>query len=129
MSKTGAPEITGLVKLFEGLRRGGEPAWQVGAPVRQTRYYRDSATEGVYCAELDARPNVASRVLVGDEIQTVREEVVSMPWPRWRDGPMWPATVRISNKAEYRSGIITVPSPVTEPIVLPGIAHHFSPAP
>lgn len=126
MSKTGAPEITGLVNLFKGLTRGNEPPLQVGAPVRQVRYYRDEATEGVYCAELDARPEVTSRILVGGEIQTYVDEVLAMPWPRWRVGPMWPATVRIAGKAEYGSGIITVPSPVTEPIVLHEIAHHFT---
>jgi len=99
------------------------------APVR---YDRNTSDSRVYLAQLSAIERVPHRILRGPEIQLYVDQVMAMPWPRWRQGAQWGVTVNVmfdATFALYRSGVITVPGAVQEPVVLHEIAHHFAPVP
>lgn len=90
----------------------------------QSSYYQDS----FYLAELEARRDLADRMLVGPEIQDYVRDVQAMAWPMWQPRANWPVTVRVAPTAMpfYHSSKIVVPSPIRELIVLHELAHHFA---
>jgi putative metallohydrolase (TIGR04338 family) len=102
-----------------------------GLPVRSgVRYERSAVAAGVVTGQQRAIMLASGRILRGQrEIQGYVNEVLAMPWPRWRVGAQWPVVVRVTDGvrfAEYRSGVVTLPGVVPEPVVLHEIAHHFT---
>jgi hypothetical protein len=91
-----------------------------GRPQFAPRYQRNDRESGIYMGQLTAMVRLhkatghVGRRLVGPEIQRYVDEVLAMPWPRWRSGP-----------AEYRSGVLSLPPEVDEPFVLHELAHHL----
>jgi hypothetical protein len=109
-----------------------------GRPQFARRYQRSPQETGIYMGQLTAMVRLhkatghVGRRLVGPEIQQYVDEVLAMPWPRWRSGPTWGAVVRIvpglnatNGSAEYRSGVLSLPPEVDEPFVLHELAHHL----
>jgi putative metallohydrolase (TIGR04338 family) len=95
-----------------------------GPTSQMTRHYRDP----FYLAEIEARSTAKDRMLTGPEIQAYVNEVTAMSWPHWGPPATWPITIRIlpTSAPYYNSGVITVPSPIRELIVLHEIAHQFA---
>jgi hypothetical protein len=128
--------MDGLAKMFT--RPGPPLAVAPGRPQFATRYQRNDRETGVYMGQLVAMQRLhkatghVGRRLVGPEIQQYVDEVLAMPWPRWRSGPTWGAGVRLvpglnakTGSAEYRSGVLFLPPEVDEPFVLHELAHHL----
>lgn len=122
-----------VVAQFEGLFRGPQVPLVTGVPVRNTtRYSHHPQDAAVYFGQLVAIELVPHRILRGrEEVQGYLDEVLGMPWPRLRQGQAWEARLEITQAAvaHYRSGVITVPEVVREPVVLHEVAHHFAPVP
>jgi len=125
--------VAGLRKIFE---RPGPPLRLERSPVTiPRRYERSETTSAVYFAQLVAMATIPHRTLAGQvEMQDYADEVLSMPWPRWHAGPMWPVTIQVvpgltaeTGTALYANGVIYVPPVVSELIVLHEIAHHLAP--
>lgn len=122
-------QIPALVALGEMFRAPRVPL-VTGVPVQApVRYERSPVTAGVVAGQRTATSLVPHRILRGGEIQAYVDQVLMMPWPRWRQGEQWPVVVRVTDSlryAEYRSGVITVPPIVQETVVLHELAHHFT---
>lgn len=98
------------------------------------RYSRTERDAAVYMAQAAMILTVPHRTLVGPEVQAYVNEVLAMPWPRWRQGEQWPVIVRLvpgltaeTGVAQLRSGVAFLPDPVSEVIVLHELAHHLAP--
>lgn len=131
--QAGKTALDGLQAIFN---RPGPPL-VTGPRVHNTvRYSRSAQDEAVYIAQLLMMRDVPHRTLVGHEVQEYVNEVLAMPWPRWREGDQWPIQVKLvpdltaeSGVAEIRSGVVYLPPSVSEVIVLHELAHHFAPVP
>lgn len=102
-----------------------------GVPGRAgVRYDHSPQDAAIYFAQLAAMRRVPHRVLDGrEDIQGYLDEVLAMPWPRWWPGRPWEVRLTVEpgvRFAHYRSGVITLPEQVNEPVVLHEIAHHFT---
>lgn len=128
--------MDGLAKMFA--RPGPPLVVAPGRPQFSRRYQRSPQETGIYMGQLVAMQHLqdttghVGRRLAGPEIQQYVDEVLAMPWPRWRSGPTWGAVVRLvpglnasNGSAEYRSGVLFLPPEVDEPIVLHELAHHL----
>jgi len=130
-SRKAGAMLDGLRKIFD---RPG-PRLVTGQPVHNARHYsRDTHDSALWWAQLDFQLHVPQRTLVGPEIQQYVDEVLAMPWPRWRQGEQWPVTVHLvhgltaeTGTAQYRSGVAHLPTSVQELIVLHELAHHLAP--
>jgi hypothetical protein len=128
--------MDGLAKMFA--RPGPPLAVAPGRSQFARRYQRSPQETGIYMGQLVAMQHLydttghVGRRLVGSEIQRYVDEVLAMPWPRWRSGPTWGAVVRLvpglnakTGSAEYRSGVLFLPPEVDEPFILHELAHHL----
>lgn len=120
--------VAGLRTVFEH----PGPRLVTGVPVQwPCRYQRSDVTSAVYFAQLAGIASVPCRMLVGQpQMQEYVDEVLRMPWPRWRVGPQWPVRVKVVpgyDRASYGSGTLCVPPRVEELIVLHELAHHLAP--
>jgi len=128
--------MDGLAKIWA---RPAQPLIAApGRPQFARRYQRSPQETGIYMGQLVAMQRLykatghVGRRLVGSEIQQYVDEVLAMPWPRWRSGPAWGAVVKLvpglngsNGAAEYRSGVLFLPPEVDEPFVLHELAHHL----
>jgi putative metallohydrolase (TIGR04338 family) len=108
------------------------PRLVTGRPTPQPQPYIYSPhTAAVFAAEHAMRQQSSEGNLAGQEIQDFVDHVLSRPWPQWIGGPMPAVVVRIDQQtpvARYRSGVITVPSPIRKLVVLHELAHHLTTA-
>lgn len=118
-----------LLKVFTDMKP--TPRLVTGQPNRAPqRYIYSPRTADVFAAEDGMRAQSHELNLAGPQIQEFVDTVLAMPWPKYRHGAPWPVKVKIDQAtptALYRSGVITVPSPIRQLIVLHEIAHHFDP--
>src|SRR6478735_5542499 len=85
--------LDGLRKVFD--KPAAVPR-STGAGHRSPRRYsRDAQDTALFMAQLSFSDLVPHRLLVGPEIQEYVNEVLVMPWPRWRSGWQWPVIVEI----------------------------------
>lgn len=123
---------------LDGLRKTfaiPQPRLVTGVPVHNARRYsRDANDAALFFAQEEMVRTVPHRTLVASEIQAYVDEVLAMPWPRWREGEQWPVAVVTvpgltprNGTAIYKSGTMYVRQVEDEVIVLHELAHHFAP--